>query len=154
MVCGPPSAWRRLPSRSGWFWNRRPRLPAAYWPRDWTSLPKLLAGLWLAARVVGSVVTVPIAEELAFRGYLTRRLIASEFTTVSRGRLSWLSFVVSSIVFVGLHGRYVAGALAGAIYALALYRKGSVSESILAHATTNALIAAYVLSTGTWSLWL
>ncbi len=116
-------------------------------------LPKLLAGLWLTARVVGSVVTVPIAEELAFRGYLTRRLIASDFTTVSPGRFTWLSFVVSSILFGALHGRYVAGALAGAIYALALYRKGSVSESILAHATTNALIAAYVLSTGTWSLW-
>jgi exosortase E/protease (VPEID-CTERM system) len=116
-------------------------------------MPKILAGLWLTMRVGGSVVTVPIAEELAFRGYLTRRLIASDFTTVPPGRFTWLSFVVSSVLFGALHGRYVAGTLAGAIYALALYRKGSVSEAILAHATTNALIAAYVLSTGTWSLW-
>ena len=39
------------------------------------------------------------------------------------------------------------------LYALALYRKGDLSEAVLAHATTNALIAAYVLTTGAWSLW-
>jgi exosortase E/protease (VPEID-CTERM system) len=116
-------------------------------------LPRALAGLWLLARVVGSVVTVPIAEELAFRGYLIRRLIAADFTAVAPGRFTWLSFVVSSCLFGGLHGRWLAGAIAGALYALALYRKGELSEAVLAHATTNALIAIYVLSTGAWSLW-
>ena len=63
----------------------------------WRGSPRPLAALWLAARVIGSVVTVPIAEELAFRGYLTRRLIAADFTAVSPGRFTWLSFVVSSL---------------------------------------------------------
>ena len=35
--------------------------------------------VWLIFRLVGSVVTVPVAEELAFRGYLTRRAIAADF---------------------------------------------------------------------------
>jgi membrane protease YdiL (CAAX protease family) len=35
-------------------------------------LSPVMAGTWLAFRVFGSVVTVPLAEELAFRGYLTR----------------------------------------------------------------------------------
>lgn len=119
------------------------------------ALPGPLAALWLAARVAGSVVTVPVAEELAFRGYLTRRLIAADFTAVAPGRFTWASFVVSSCLFGALHGgRWYAGALAGALYALALYRKGELSEAVLAHATTNALIAAYVLATGSWSLWL
>ena len=116
-------------------------------------LPKGLAILWLVARVVGSVVTVPIAEELAFRGYVTRRLIAHDFTTVELGRFTWLSFVASSCLFGALHGRFVAGVLAGALYAAALYRKGELSDAVLAHAVTNALIAGYVLSTGAWSLW-
>ena len=34
---------------------------------------------WIAFRVAAAVVTVPIAEELAFRGYLARRLINREF---------------------------------------------------------------------------
>jgi hypothetical protein len=39
------------------------------------------------------------------------------------------------------------------LYALALSRRGRLSDAVLAHATTNALLAAYVLTTGAWSLW-
>lgn len=113
---------------------------------------KLLLG-WLVFRVVGSVVTVPIAEELAFRGFLTRRLQGGAFQDVPLGRFTWLSFVVSSLIFGILHGRWLAGTLAGMVYAVALYRRGRLSDPIVAHAVTNGLIAVYVLSTGTWSLW-
>ena len=80
---------------------------------------------WLVFRVIGSVVTVPLAEELAFRGYLTRRLIASEFQEVPLGRFTWLSFLLSSALFGVLHGRWLAGVVAGMLYAAALYRRGS-----------------------------
>ena len=42
---------------------------------------------WLAARIAAAVVTVPIAEELAFRGYLARRLAGREFDQVPFIRL-------------------------------------------------------------------
>ena len=113
-----------------------------------------LALIWLVFRVVGSVVTVPIAEELAFRGYLTRRLISPDFTKVTPGTLNATSLLVSSLLFGALHGRLIAGLIAGAIYALAYHRKGKLADAVVAHATTNALIAAHVLTTGTWSLWL
>ena len=108
---------------------------------------------WLFFRVVGSVVTVPLAEEIAFRGYLTRRLIAADFQSVPPGQFSWSSFLVSSSLFGVMHGRWLAGILAGMLYALAFYRRGRLTDAVLAHATTNALIAAYVIATGTWSLW-
>jgi membrane protease YdiL (CAAX protease family) len=57
------------------------------------------------------------------------------------------------VAFGALHGRWLAGTLAGLCYALALYRRGRLGDAVLAHATTNALIAADVLATGTWSLW-
>ncbi len=116
-------------------------------------LPKAGAMTWLAFRVVGSVITVSIAEELAFRGYLIRRLVASDFTTVRPGQFTWLSFVISSMLFGALLGRWLAGTLAGMAYALALYRRGKIVDAIVAHATTNALIAGFVLATGSWSLW-
>jgi CAAX prenyl protease-like protein len=116
-------------------------------------MPKAVAITWLAFRVVGSVITVPIAEELAFRSFLIRRLIAADVRTVSPGRFTWVSFVISSILFGALHGRWLAGTLAGMAYALALYRRGEMIDAIAAHATTNALIAAVVLATGGWSLW-
>jgi exosortase E/protease (VPEID-CTERM system) len=111
------------------------------------------AVLWLVFRVIGSVVTVPIAEELAFRGYLLRRLQGRDFEAIDCRRFTWQSFLISSILFGLLHGRWLAGTLAGMIYAGAVYRRGKPGDAILAHAVTNAMIAAYVLATGSWSLW-
>ncbi len=117
------------------------------------ALPSGWALAWLAFRVVGSVITVPFAEELAFRGYLIRRLISADGEQVPPGRFTWLSFIGSSVLFGALHGRWLAGTLAGMLYAMAWYRRGSLSDAVLAHATTNALIAAAVLIGGAWSLW-
>jgi CAAX prenyl protease-like protein len=100
------------------------------------------------------VVTVPIAEELAFRGFLLRRLASADFESVAWNRLQWLPFVISSIAFGLLHGeRWLAGTIAGMIYALVLVRRGRIGEAVIAHAVTNALLAAWVLSTGQWQLW-
>jgi exosortase E/protease (VPEID-CTERM system) len=117
------------------------------------ALPAGLMALWLVARVVGSVVTVPIAEELAFRGYLMRRLVDVDFERVSLRTFTVLSFVVSSLLFGVMHGRWVAGTRAGMCYAIVVYRRGELGDAIGAHALTNALIAAYVLATGHWLLW-
>jgi exosortase E/protease (VPEID-CTERM system) len=129
-------------------------------PRGATALPAWLAGLpagwaagWLCFRVVGSVAVVPLAEELAFRAYLPRRLVAVDFEEVPLDRFSWVPFLASSAAFGALHGRWLAGVVAGMCYALTLYRSKNLAAPVLAHATTNALIAAYVLATGTWSLW-
>jgi hypothetical protein len=33
-------------------------------------------------------------------------------------------------------------------------RRGSLGDAVVAHATTNGLLAAYVLATGAWAFWL
>ncbi|MFO0806216.1 MAG: exosortase E/protease, VPEID-CTERM system [Gemmataceae bacterium] len=112
------------------------------------------AAVWLIARVLGAVVIVPIAEELAFRGFLLRKLQASEFDSVSPRRWSWPAVAGSSICFGLLHpGWWLAGILAGVLYSAAYHRRGRVADAILAHATTNALLAAHVMITGQWWLW-
>ena len=121
-------------------------------PGSLAEMPAGLAAAWLIFRALGSVITVPIAEELAFRGYALRRLISSDFDKLSP-RFTWLSFLLSSVLFGALHGRWLAGTVAGMFYAWAMYRRGRVSDAILAHATTNALIAAEVLFFGNWTLW-
>lgn len=115
--------------------------------------PGWLAGGWLAFRLIGAVCTVPIAEELAFRGYLVRRLQATDFESVPPARFTALSFVLSSGLFGLLHGQWLAGTAAGMLFAVALYRRGRLGDAVTAHAVTNALLAAYVLATGSWSLW-
>jgi membrane protease YdiL (CAAX protease family) len=43
------------------------------------------------------------------------------------------------------------GAIAGAAFALALYHRRRLVDAIVAHAATNALLAAYAITTGSWN---
>ena len=115
-------------------------------------LPPAAAAAWVAMRAIGSVVVVPIAEELAFRGYLHRALIARRFETVAQGQFTWLAFIVSSLAFGLMHRRWLAGALAGATYALLMYRTGRLSDAIAAHMASNAAIVLWAAAMGQWSL--
>ena len=109
-------------------------------------LPGAWAVGWIALRALGSVVTVPLAEELAFRGYLTRRLVAADFQEVSSRCFSWWSFFVSSLLFGAMHDHFLAGTACGMLYALALYRRGELSDAVVAHATTNVLLVVFSLT--------
>ncbi len=122
-------------------------------PRALAAMPMSAAAAWLVCRIIGSVALVPVAEELAFRGYLIRRMIAADFESVPVDRFTWPSFLISSLLFGAVHQRWIAGTLAGMCYALALRHRGRLADAMLAHATTNALIAALVLTAGAWSLW-
>jgi exosortase E/protease (VPEID-CTERM system) len=109
---------------------------------------------WIVARAAAAVITVPIAEELAFRGFLIRRLISADFEALDLRRYTWLSLLVSSIAFGLLHGRqWFAGVLAGLVFAAVMLRKGKIGDAVVAHATTNAWLALWVLQGGRWHFW-
>lgn len=114
--------------------------------------PVIIAS-WLSFRFIGAAVTVPIVEELIFRGYLLKKLVQHDFINLKPIHFTWFSFLFSSILFGLLHGEWIAGTIAGMGFAYALYQRGEVSDAIVAHMTTNTLLAIYVLSTGNWSLW-
>lgn len=116
-------------------------------------LPVLLAVSWIAARLLGAVLLIPVAEELAFRGYLLRRLVSADFEQVDPRRFSLLSFLGSSLAYGLLHSDWLTGTAAGMLFAAALYRRGRLGDAVLAHITANALTALYVLGTGDWSAW-
>ncbi len=103
---------------------------------------------WVAFRVIGFVVLVPLAEELAFRGYLLRKLVSQRFEAIPVGTFTWLSFILSSLLFGLLHERWIAGTFAGAAFALATYRRGNLGDAVAAHATANLLIAITALASG------
>ncbi len=109
---------------------------------------------WLFFRVLGAVVTVPIAEELAFRGFLLRQFDSQEFQSVRWSSVSWMAIVLSSAAFGALHGaRWLPAMMAGLVYAVAVKRRGSIGDAVVAHATTNVLVAAVVLLGGFWQFW-
>jgi exosortase E/protease (VPEID-CTERM system) len=124
------------------------------WPSALATIPPAGAAAWLLIRIAGYVVTVPIVEELAFRGFLTRRLIRTDFQRAPLGAFTWASFAMASVIFGAFHGKFwLPATVAGMLFAIALYRKGSIGEAVQAHATANGLIVLYVFWTGRWFMW-
>jgi len=115
-------------------------------------IPSGLLIAWLLFRTLGAVITVPLAEELAFRGYLFE-LLGTNRNTSGWSRFPWLALIVSSILFGLLHSAWLAGLLAGVAYGLVRFYRNNVADAFVAHATTNGLLSVWVLTTGSWSLW-
>jgi CAAX prenyl protease-like protein len=102
--------------------------------------------LWVLTRILGSVIIVPIAEELAYRGYLLRRLVARDFTAVRFEDVGFWPLLTSAAVFGAAHGTmWPPAVIAGLAYGLLAIRTGRIGEAVCAHVTTNALIAAGLL---------
>jgi exosortase E/protease (VPEID-CTERM system) len=122
-------------------------------PEALSELATPLVAVWIIGRMLGAVLVVPIVEELAFRGFLLRRLVASDFTKVPYDQWHWWPVLISSLAFAAAHQQWIGGFAAGVLYAYAQKRRGLLSDAIVAHAVTNALIAMQVLLAGHWSLW-
>jgi CAAX prenyl protease-like protein len=103
-------------------------------------------GGWLVVRAIGFSTVVPLVEELAFRGYLLRVLQNRRFEVVPYRSGPWWAVLISSVVFGALHERWLAATAAGALYALLQIRSGRLRDAILAHAATNATLAALALA--------
>jgi CAAX prenyl protease-like protein len=137
-----------------WILAAHRLLPAATMPAQLAGLPVATRVMWIAGRVIASVVTVPIAEELAYRGYLMRRLSGGRFDTVPYACVRWPAWLVASIVFGLGHGAlWLPGIAAGLAFGWILIRRASLGEAVAAHVTSNALVAVGVLGFDQWQLW-
>jgi CAAX prenyl protease-like protein len=111
--------------------------------------------LFLTFRVLNSVVTVPILEELFWRGFLMRWLMDRDFRSVRLGTYTASAFWIVALLFASEHGTYWdVGLLAGVAYNLWIIRTRNLLDSILAHAVTNACLAAWVIHAGHWQYWI
>lgn len=117
------------------------------------SVPTSVATSWIVVRCIGAAITVPLAEELAFRGYVMAALTGKGIDPNAPLRFNWLACCGSSLFFGALHGQWLAGTLAGLVYAWVRYRGKCVMDAVLAHAVTNGLLCVYVIATGNWSYW-
>ncbi len=102
--------------------------------------------IWVVSRLLGTILLVPIIEELFFRGYVLRRL--------NRGSWLWIviALAVSSLLFGLLHTRFWEGALAGVVFGALYLRRNALADAIAAHVTANAVIALMALITTKWAL--
>ena len=110
--------------------------------------------LWITLRVLAAVITVPVAEELTFRGFLARRVLSADVESISLSRLSALSIAISSLAFGWMHGQmWIMGTMTGIAFALLAKRRGRLGEAVGAHMAANLVLAIVALGTGNYSLW-
>jgi exosortase E/protease (VPEID-CTERM system) len=110
--------------------------------------------VWIAFRIAAAVITVPITEELAFRGFLARRLTTRNFDSVPLAHLTLVPILISSLAFGLLHGsHWLPGIIAGIVFALLARYRNRLGDAIAAHATANLLLAIWVLARGDFGLW-
>ena len=111
-------------------------------------------GLWITTRALTGVLLVPLVEELAYRGYLMRRLLTEDFESVPFASVGWIPLLVTAVAFGVLQGAlWLPGIAAGIAYGLVLTRTRRMGEAVAAHVTSNLLLAVWVLMAGQWQLW-
>jgi exosortase E/protease (VPEID-CTERM system) len=139
---------------AAWIAIGRARLPHADLPQALADLSAPARIAWILCRAGAAVITVPLAEELAYRGYLMRRFAGAHFEEIPFNRVGWPAVAGSAVIFGATHGDlWIAGIVAGAGLGLVAKLTNRMGEAVAAHATANALIAGTVLVLGQWQWW-
>lgn len=109
--------------------------------------------LYIIVRITGAVLVVPLMEELFWRGFLIRWLVEEDFNKVPLGVYTVPSFAITVGLFGMEHSQWLAGLVCAALYNWLYYRRKSLFACVVAHATSNAVLAAWVLWRGDWKFW-
>lgn len=104
------------------------------------------------AKLIGSAFIIAPTEELFFRSFLYRRLIARDFASIPLSRFDLSAFLWVVFLFTLEHDRPVAAAITGAAYGFLAIRFG-ISSAIIAHVTTNLTLALHVIFNNAWQFW-
>jgi len=127
---------------------------------DGEPLASALAGLpaparlgWIACRALGSIAVIPVAEELAFRGFLLPWLVSPDLEKVPPRAWTWPALLLSSVAFGAIHSQVLLATGAGLAFAVARLWRGRLGDAVVAHAVANAGVALAVLAGGRWHLW-
>ena len=120
----------------------------------WKEIPSQPGAIaFLAVRLIGLALVVPLIEELFWRGFLLRYLIEERFTTVPIGTYTTFSFALVTVFFALVHPEILAALVWGAGINILLYRTQNLWATVVGHGVTNLALGIYVLSTGQWMYW-
>ena len=112
------------------------------------------AGWGLAImKLLGSAITIAVAEEFFFRGFLYRWLRQGEFWKIPLDRFDAQAFWMVVAVFGLEHDRWLAGMAAGAVYGWLAVRTGNVWAGAIAHGITNFALGVYVMVSRQYGFW-
>lgn len=108
---------------------------------------------FVVVRLAGLALLVPVVEELFWRGFLLRWLIAPDFQRRDLWRFTPGSFAGVTLLFAAAHPEWFAAAVYAVLLNVLIYWKRDLWNCIVAHGVSNLILGAYVLSTHSWELW-
>jgi CAAX prenyl protease-like protein len=108
---------------------------------------------FVAVRLVGLALVVPVAEELFWRGFLARWLLGPDWQTRPVGQFTPVSFAIVTLLFTLAHPEWVAAAVYCALLNGLAYWTRDLWNCVVAHAVSNLVLGGYILTTGDWKLW-
>jgi len=114
------------------------------------------AAMWafILVRWAGASLLVPVMEELFWRDYVWRMIdTPRDFKSVPVGRFTWKALLGVALVFSTVHVQWPLAIVWGLLVGGLLVYTRSLGACIVAHATTNLLLGAYVLYTKEWAFW-
>jgi CAAX protease family protein len=117
------------------------------------SLPGVGEAGFLAVRLLGLVLVVPLIEELFWRSFLMRWVIDANFARVPIGRVTPAAAAVTSGLFALAHPEWLPALLTGLLWAWLLWRTKSLAACLVSHVVANLCLGIYVLTTGNWKFW-
>lgn len=114
----------------------------------------LLLAAFLALRLAGLVLVVPLIEEFFLRGFLMRFVQQADWWSLPWGNVTWGAAAVATAYGVLAHpAEPIAAALWFSLITWLYVRTRRVADCVVAHAVTNGLLGVYVLVWQDWRLW-
>ncbi|MCQ0969375.1 exosortase E/protease, VPEID-CTERM system (plasmid) [Paracoccus sp. TK19116] len=104
--------------------------------------------LWLVFRGIGTVLLVPLVEELFFRDYLESRIRGAAPDEPAPLWRVILAAVVTAGFFAALHDRWAEALIAGLLFSWVARRSGRIADAVAAHAIANLIVFAAAILTG------
>jgi len=136
------------------FWRNYPRPSVEVWnPYEHFANPSLMWA-FIIVRWMGASLVVPFMEELFWRDYLWRTVVApNDFKLAEVGERDWKAFVFVSLLFATVHVQWMTAIVWGLMIGGLLVYTRSLGACIIAHGVTNFLLGGYVLFTKNWYYW-
>lgn len=136
------------------FWPNYPRPSVDIWnPYEHFSSPSLMWS-FIIIRWMGASLVVPFMEELFWRDYLWRTVVApNDFKLAGVGEWDWKAFLFVALLFATVHVQWMTAIVWGLMIGGLLVYTRSLGACIIAHGVTNFLLGFFVLWTKNWYFW-
>jgi CAAX prenyl protease-like protein len=136
------------------FWPNYPALSH----ESFNPFEKIASHSWLIVflifRLAGPALVVPFMEELFWRDFLWRMLLApNDFKLAGVGEWDAKVFWAVAILFASEHVQWITAIVWAVMIGYLLVRTRSLGACIVAHGVTNLLLGIYVLYTHDWWFW-